>query len=111
MDGQTLAPAIITTHYESDYGASPKVEFKKGQLMTNVVPDYGMKKWLGVTGEVLGSPNYPICRSQVDVHLKGDWKRVNSEVQGWHWQTVYGDYLREVGYAVKKKGITWNVIT
>jgi hypothetical protein len=33
------------------------------------------------------------------------------EVQGWHWQTVYGDYLREMGYAVKKMGIGWNALT
>jgi hypothetical protein len=70
-----------------------------------------MRKWMGVSAEVIGSPSYPICRSQVDVQVKGDWERVNSEVQGWHWQTVYGDYLREVGYAIKKKNIAWNMVT
>jgi L-fucose isomerase-like protein len=111
MDGQNVAPARIMTHYDSDYGAAPKVEFKKGQVITNVVPDYGMQKWMGMTAEIVGSPNYPVCRSQVDIQIKGDWKRVNSEVQGWHWQTAYGDYLREVGYAIKKKNIAFNVIT
>ena len=32
MDGKTLEPARILTHFESDYGASPKVEMHRGQI-------------------------------------------------------------------------------
>ena len=111
MDGRNVEPARIMTHYESDYGAAPKVEMKIGQVITNVIPDFAMRKWMGVSAEIIGNPFYPICRSQIDVQVKGDWKRVMPEVQGWHWQTVYGDYLREMGYAVKKMGIGWNALT
>jgi len=27
---------------------------------------------------------------------------------GFHWMTGYGDYLRELGYAVKRVGIEWD---
>jgi hypothetical protein len=111
MDGQNVEPARIMTHYESDYGAAPKVQMKIGQVITNVIPDFAMRKWMGVTAQIIGNPFYPICRSQIDVQVKGDWRRVMPEVQGWHWQTVYGDYLREMGYAIKKKGIAWNPVT
>lgn len=111
MDGQNVEPARIMTHYESDYGAAPKVQVKIGQVITNVIPDYSMKKWTAVNAEIIGNPLYPICRSQIDIQLRGDWKRLNREVQGWHWQTVYGDYQREMEYAVKKMGIGWNAIT
>jgi hypothetical protein len=110
MDGQNVEPARIMTHYESDYGAAPKVEMKIGQVTTSVIPDFAMRKWMGVTADIVANPFYPICRSQIDVQVNGRWQRVNSEVQGWHWQTVYGDYLKEMGYAVQKKGIAWNTV-
>jgi L-fucose isomerase-like protein len=110
MDGRNVEPARIMTHYESDYGAAPKVEMRIGQVITNVIPDFAMRKWMGVTAEIVGNPFYPICRSQIDVQVKGDGSRVNVEVQGWHWQTAYGDHLREIGYAIKKKDIVWNAV-
>ena len=39
MDSEVLEPARILTHYESDYGAAPKVEMRIGQVITNVIPD------------------------------------------------------------------------
>ncbi len=38
-----------------------------------------------------------------------DWKRLQREMEGFHIQVVYGDYTREVGYALKKLGgqIEW----
>jgi len=110
MDGQNVEPARILTHYESDYGAAPKVEMRIGQVTTSVIPDFAMRKWMGITADIIGNPFYPICRSQIDVQVKGDWRRVMPEVQGWHWQTVYGDYLKEMGYAMRKKGIEWNSV-
>jgi hypothetical protein len=31
-------------------------------------------------------------------------------VPGFHWMTVYGDYLRETGYALKKVAIDWECL-
>ncbi len=41
MDGKTSEPARLLTHFESDYGAAPKVEMKIGQIVTNIMPDFG----------------------------------------------------------------------
>ena len=107
LDGVQVDPVRIRTHFESDFGAAPKVEFRKGQAVTNVVADFAGKRWLGVAGEVLGSPDMPICRSQVDIGIKGDTRKLVEEIRGFHWMTAYGDYLREVGYAVKKNNTDW----
>jgi len=29
---------------------------------------------------------------------------------GFHWMTGYGDYLREIGHALKKAGLSWEVL-
>jgi hypothetical protein len=29
---------------------------------------------------------------------------------GFHWMTCYGDYTREVGYALKKVNIEWDFL-
>ena len=36
LDGKSAEPALIMTHFESDYGAAPKVEMKIGQKVTNL---------------------------------------------------------------------------
>ena len=107
MDGIQAEPARILTHFESDYGAAPKVEMRKGQKLTNLVPDFSWKKWVGFAGEVAGSPFLPICRSQIDVSIHGDTQKLVEEMRGFHWMTAYGDHLREVEYALKKTGIGW----
>ncbi|MDX9753928.1 MAG: sugar isomerase, partial [bacterium] len=38
MDGLTDEPAKILTHFESDWGAAPKVEMKHGQIVTTIDP-------------------------------------------------------------------------
>ena len=40
MSGEQLDAARIMTHFESDYGAAPKVEMPVGQIVTNIVPDF-----------------------------------------------------------------------
>ncbi|NIS83281.1 MAG: twin-arginine translocation signal domain-containing protein, partial [Anaerolineales bacterium] len=40
MNGKELEPARILTHYESDFGAAPKVEMRKGQEVTVLNPDF-----------------------------------------------------------------------
>jgi hypothetical protein len=107
MDGRTDEPVRIVTHFESDYGAAPKVEMRAGQKLTNIVPDFNFKRWVGFEGEVLGHPFLPICRSQIDVGIKGSDAQLLREMRGFHWMTGYGNYLEETGYALKKVGIDW----
>ena len=110
MDGQTFEPARIVTHFESDYGASPKVEMHKGQILTNIAPDFAAQRWLGLSAEIVDHPFLPICRSQIDVRFKADSLTVAERMPGFHWMTVYGDYLREVGYALKRTPIAWDCL-
>jgi hypothetical protein len=110
MDGRRYEPARIQTHYESDYGAATKVEFPVGQEVTFIDPEYSLPRWLGFKGIVRGNPDYAICRSQQDVELQGDWRRLIREARDSHWLMVYGDFLRESGYAARKLGIRWETI-
>ncbi len=110
MDTAHYEPARILTHYESEYGAAPKVEIPEGQVVTFINPEYSTDRWLGYTGVVVSNPFYDICRSQQDVQIKGDWEKLLKEVRGSHWGMVYGDYLREAGYAARKVGIRWETI-
>jgi len=110
MDGLTDEPVRILTHFESDYGAAPKVEMKKGQTITGIVPNFGADRWLGFQGKILDSPFLPICRSQIDVEIEGDHDRLTREMQGFHWMVGYGSYRKELGYALKKRGVEWVAI-
>jgi len=107
MDGTHYEPARIMSHYESEYGAAPKVEIPKGQQVTFIDPEYSTGRWLGFKGIVKSNPHYEICRSQQDVEIQGDWRKLIKEVRDSHWMMVYGDYLKELGYATRKIGITW----
>jgi hypothetical protein len=111
MDGKTLEPARIMTHFESDYGAAPKVEMHKGQMLTNIVPDFKAERWVGVIGEILDAPFMDVCRSQIDIRFSCDSKTLAERMPGFHWMICYGDYLREVGYACKKVGIELENLT
>jgi hypothetical protein len=108
MDGKHYQPARIMTHYESDFGAAPKVEMPIGQHVCAVSPEYTKPRWVGIKGIVRDNPCYAICRSQQDVEIVGNWKRLIPEARDSHWMMVYGDYLREVGYAVGKIGLAWD---
>ena len=110
MDGKTLEPARILTHFESDYGAAPKVEMRKGQTVTNIVPDFAAKRWAGVLGEIVDAPFMDICRSQIDVRFTCDSKTLAERMPGFHWMTGYGDYRREIGYALKRVNIEWDCL-
>ncbi len=95
------------THYESEYGAAPKVEMPIGQQVTFLDPEYSTGRWLGFTGIVKSNPSYEICRSQQDVEIQGDWKKLVNEVRDSHWMMAYGDHLKELAYATRKIGIQW----
>jgi len=111
MSGQKLEPARILTHFESDYGAAPKVEMAKGQVVTNVLPDFRLERWVGLRGEIVEAPFLDICRSQIDIRFTCDSQTVAKRMPGFHWMTVYGDYLRETGYALKRIPIAWETLT
>ena len=104
MNGRDYEPATIMTHYESDYGAACKTHYTKDQVVTAVVPNLACTQWQGFRGRIVGVPSYPACRSQMEIQIDGDWKRLAREMQGFHTLVVYGDYTREVGYALKKLG-------
>lgn len=105
MDGENAEPARILTHFESDYGAAPKVEMRKGARMTNLVPDFAGKRWIGFEGEVIDNPFLPICRSQVDITIEGSTEKLLEQMGGFHWMSAYGSYLKETQYALGKLGI------
>ena len=105
MDGVNYDPMRIMTHYESDFGASPKVDFPIGQKVTFLNPHYSNPRWLTFTGTVLSNPDFEICRSQQDVLLDGDWKRLKREARDSHWTMSFGDYKNEVEYISRKIGL------
>ncbi len=107
LDGSRYEPARIMTHYESEYGAAPKVEIPVGQQVTFIDPEYSTGRWLGFTGVVRGNPAYEICRSQQDVEIQGDWRKLINEVRDSHWMMAYGDHLKPLAYAARKLGIQW----
>jgi hypothetical protein len=110
MDGRTLEPTRIMTHFESDYGAAPKVDMRIGQKVTMIAPDFAARRWMGLTGEIVAHPLLPICRSQIDVRFKAPSETVADRMPGFHWMLVYGDYAREVGYALEKVPIQWDFL-
>ena len=107
LDGRKYAPAEILTHYESDYGAAPKVTMPIGQQVSFIDPEYSSTRWVGFRGIVKANPFYQICRSQQDVEIQGDWQRLRREARDSHWVMVYGDHLREIGFAARKLGLEW----
>jgi len=111
MNGKELEPVRIMTHFESDYGAAPKVEMRKGQLITNIVPDFKAERWVGLLAEIIDAPFMDVCRSQIDVRYTCDDLTLAERMPGFHWMTGYGDYMKELGYALKKVGITWENLT
>lgn len=111
LDGKKYEPAQIVTHYESEYGAAPKVEMPIGQVLTFIDPEYSTVRWVGFTGTVCANPNYAICRSQQDVEIQGHWQDLIREVRDSHWVAAYGNYLREVAYSARKFGIKFVTLT
>ncbi len=112
MNGRDFEPARIMTHFESDYGAATKVEYTKGQTVTVIVPNLRCSKWMGFRGKVVECPSHPACRSQIDIQVEGNFRRLLAGMEGFHAQVIYGDFLREVGYALKKVGkVEWENIS
>ena len=110
MDGRTLDPVRIMTHYESDFGAAPWVEFQRGMTTTSVIQGFRADRWVGFGGVIEDVPaNYHACRSQMTIRRNcSDDELLADNLIGFHWITVYGDYRREIGYALRRVGIQWN---
>jgi len=108
MDGKKIEQARIVTHFESDYGAAPKVEMPKGQVVTNIAPDFKSERWMGLLGTIVDAPFLPICRDQIDVAYGVPDKLVAERMPGFHWMMSYGDYTKELGYALRRAGIAWD---
>jgi hypothetical protein len=108
MDGKTRAPVRILTHFESDYGAAQRVEMPVGQKVTMVVPDFTSKRYLGLSGQIESNPFLAICRTQLDIRLKAPSRLVAERMPGYRWVLVYGDYLRETGYVLRRVPIEWD---
>jgi hypothetical protein len=110
LDGKNAEPVRILTHFESDYGAAPKVEMHRGTKLTNLVPDFANKKWVGFAGEVVDNPFLAICRSQTDVRILGSTEKLLDKMKGFHWMTSYGEHLKESKYALSKIGIDLEIV-
>jgi hypothetical protein len=82
----------------------------KGQMTTNVVADFAAKRWVGVRGEIVDAPFLPICRNQIDIRFQCDSLHLAERMPGFHWMTCYGDYSRELGYALKRTPIQWEFL-
>ncbi|KYH36226.1 MAG: L-fucose isomerase-like protein [Candidatus Bathyarchaeota archaeon B24] len=96
-------PYQVRTHHETNYSATPKPIFSKGTV-TIASLSFDLDKMLIVKGEVVGTPDLRICRSQVEVKVK-DPTGILEDWQGFHWILVYGDYVEELKAICKMKGI------
>jgi len=76
-----------------------------GQELTIIDPEYSLPRWLAFRGLVRANPSYDVCRTQQDVEIQGDWKRLIPEVRDSHWVAAFGNYLHEVEYASRKIGL------
>ena len=108
MNGKDLLPVEIVTHFESDFGAAPKVAFDLEQVVTCILPDFLGARWAGMRAIVDDVPFRPICRSQLDVEYAVPDELVNEKMPGFHWMMGYGDYTRELGYMLRRVGIQWD---
>ncbi|MCC6487683.1 MAG: sugar isomerase [Candidatus Hydrogenedentes bacterium] len=111
FDRERYEPVEIVTHYESEYGAAPKVEVPVGQEVTFIDPEYATGRWVGISGTVEGNPFHEICRSQQDVRIHGNWKKLINEVRDSHWVMAYGNYLKEIAYAAPRIGVKFEDIS
>lgn len=107
MDARTYFDSRVMTHFESDYGATPKVDLPSGMEITMVCPDAAQKEWIGFRGRIIASPFYDICRSQYDIAIQGDCEKLLTDMRGFHWMMACGDYSRELAYAAGKIGVEW----
>jgi hypothetical protein len=49
-----------------------------------------------------------ICRTQFDLEYGFPDRLLAERMVGFHWMTCFGDYRKEVGYALRRVGIDWD---
>ena len=108
MDGKNFDPVRIVTHYESDYGAAPWVNPPLGTVTTHIAPAFNSERWVGIKGKIAEVPFRPICRTQFDIQYEAPDKLLAERMPGFHWMTCFGDYRKELGYALHRVGIQWD---
>jgi hypothetical protein len=108
MDGKNYDPVRIVTHYESDYGAAPWVDAPLGTMTTHIAPSFKSDRWVGLKGKIVEVPFRPICRTQFDIQYGMPDSLLAERMPGFHWMTCYGDYRKEIGYALRRVGIEWD---
>jgi len=107
MDGKSLDPVRIVTHYESDYGAAPWINAPLGTVTTHIAPGFNCDRWVGLKGKIVDVPFRPICRTQFDIQYDCCDQLLAERMPGFHWMTCYGDYRKEIGYALNRVGVQW----
>ena len=108
MDGKNYDPVRILTHMESDVGAAPWVQAPVGTEITLLGPSFSGTRWTGFKGTVANVPFHQICRTQFDISYNFPDDLLRENLVGFHWMTCYGDYRKEVAYALRRVGIEWN---
>ena len=101
----------ILTHFESDYGAAPKVEMQVGQKVTNVDRRLQGRSATWACAARSSAPrSCPSAATRSTSSSPAPDQVLAERMPGFHWMTFYGDYLRETGYALKKIPIEWEVL-
>jgi hypothetical protein len=59
---------------------------RKGQTVTVVNPAFSGRRWVVFRGKIVDTPSYSACRTQVEIRIEGDWKRLIKEMVGFHWR-------------------------
>jgi L-fucose isomerase-like protein len=75
------------------------------------MPDFAFERNVGLGGIIIDNPMLDICRSQIDIRYDCDSRKVAEQMPGFHWITVYGDYMKEAEYAMRKIGIRLDILT
>ena len=82
-------------------------EFPSGTRFTAISTDFESESWFGMKAEVIDAPFRPICTTQINVTYGVPSAQLAARMQGFHWMLGYGDYTKEVGYALRRVGIQW----
>lgn len=82
-----------------------KVEMQKGAKVTNLLPSFAADRISCVVGEIVDVPFLPVCRSQFVMSYPCSDQMLAERMCGYHWITFYGDYHREVEYALRRTKI------
>ena len=107
---RTLEPARILTHFESDYGAARRSRCARARSPRTSSRTSSSNAGSACWARSSTHPFLPICRSQIDIQFKCDSLRLAERMPGFHWMTGYGDYTRELGYALKRLPIKWEFL-